>query len=96
MTYGLVKGLLQLAAGLGGGFIVTDVVRATVPASSGLLRNVCKSVATFALGGLVGDLASKYTGELMDTIFNRKEKEEAKVEPVVESSPSVDDTGNLI
>jgi hypothetical protein len=84
MYYNLIKTVLQLGASLGAGFIVGDVVKATTPATSGTIRNICKSLGAFALGGAAGGIAHDYMGKLLDSVFASKKKEEVKSEPAAE------------
>lgn len=59
----IVTGVTTLIVSTGAGAIAGNAVKLTVPATANLAMRLCMTVGGFALGGVVGDLASQRTNE---------------------------------
>lgn len=63
---GIFKTVTTLLVSTGAGAIVGNAVKATTPAEINTLNKVTIAAGSFALSGLVGAAASKYTAKQID------------------------------
>jgi hypothetical protein len=57
-------------ASWGAGIVVKNAIAVTTPADLTTMKKVGVMVGGFAIAGIVGDAASKHTGDLVDSVFD--------------------------
>ena len=63
------KAVVGFVASAGAGKVVSNIVKATTPSDISKINKVLLAVGSFAIGGIVGDQASKYVGEQIDAVI---------------------------
>lgn len=65
-TLETVKAIATLGVTVGVGAIVSNIVKATTPINVKILTKICIGIGSFALSGMLSDLAGKYTDTKID------------------------------
>lgn len=63
------KGAIALVASAGAGTVITNVVKATMPANISTVNKVLTLVGGFVISGMVGAVASNYVTNELDMLF---------------------------
>lgn len=61
-------------ASWGAGVVVKNAIAVTTPADLSAMKKVGVVVGGFAIAGIVGDAASRHTGDLVDSVFDAYEQ----------------------
>lgn len=64
----LVKTGVGLVASVGVGAIVGNAIKATTPSDIKTISKLCVAVGSLVLTGILGDMASKYTDDQIDSM----------------------------
>lgn len=64
--YKMFKGVTSFIAGAGAGSIASSAAKSFIPTDANIVKKVACVVGTFAISGIVGDAASKYTSNYID------------------------------
>lgn len=85
--------LARTAAGLvvsaGAGAIVSNAIKASTPANAKIIQKISIGIGGFVLSNMIGDMATKYANDNIDTAVNTfKQAKEAVINPPVEESNS--------
>lgn len=77
--FNVVKFGVSLGTGIGASIIVNCAINAVVPEQIGKIGKILVVAGSMAIGGIVGDAASKYTEDFMDKIGDAVKSVKASV-----------------
>lgn len=77
-------------ASWGAGVVVKNAISVTTPAELSAMKKVGVVVGGFAIAGIVGDAASKHTGDLVDSVFDAYDQIKKGVKTNTESPKTED------
>lgn len=75
----VVKSVVELAVGAGSGVVVGNVIRATTPTDLTKFGKVLVGIGSFAIGGVVGEVASRHVNTQIDKVVEVFNKDEVVV-----------------
>ena len=75
----VVKSVVELAVGAGSGVVVGHAIRATTPADLTKFGKVLVGIGSFAIGGVVGEVASRHVNTQIDKVVEVFNKDEVVV-----------------
>lgn len=78
-------------ASWGAGVVVKNAITVTTPADLTTMKKVGVVVGGFAIAGIVGDAASKHTGDLVDSVFDAYEQIKKGVKTQTEEPTKTED-----
>lgn len=89
MIIATAKSIIGLAASVGAGQVVTNVIRTTTPYQISKVGKVLTGVGGFVIGTMVGDAASKYAegrmtemAEQVKDVMNKAKENKSKLKEV--------------